>query len=117
MGVPPRADRPTPLKRPLNWENLSAADAERVVRERAEDSGKVFFGNHAWDRIGERSITRADALTILRKGYVEGKPQRTDKGEWKVTMTRRLNRSRSAGVVTIILKSDALFVKTVMWMD
>jgi hypothetical protein len=32
-------------------------------------------------------------------------------------MTRRLNRSRSAGVVTIILKNDALFVKTVMWMD
>jgi hypothetical protein len=45
-------DQPTPLKRPINWENLSAADAERVVRERAEDSGKVYFGNHAWDRIG-----------------------------------------------------------------
>ena len=83
----------------------------------AEDSGKVFFGSHAWDRIDERSITRADALTILRKGYIEGKPQNTEKGEWKVTMTRRLNRSRSAGVVTIILKNDALFVKTVMWMD
>ncbi len=110
-------DQPTPLKRPINWENLGAADAERIVRERAEDSGKVFFGDHSWDRIDERSITRADALTVLRKGHIEGNPQRTERGEWKVTMTRHLNRSRSAGVVTIILRDDALFVKTVMWMD
>jgi hypothetical protein len=108
---------PTPLRRPINWDKLNASDAERVVRERAEDSGQVFFGEHAWDRIDQRSITRADALTILRRGFVEGEPVRTERGEWKVTMTRRLNRSRSAGVVTIILDESGLFVKTVMWMD
>ena len=108
---------PTPLKRPINWDKLNAADAERVVRERAEDSGNVFFGEHAWDRVEQRSITRADALTILRRGFVEGEPTKTERGEWKVMMTRRLNRSRSAGVVTIILDRDGLFVKTVMWMD
>ena len=108
---------PTPIKRQINWEKLNAADAERVVRERAQDSGKVFFGEHAWDRIDERSITRTDALSILRKGYAEGQPMKTEHGEWKVTMTKRLNRSRSAGVVTILISDEGLFVKTVMWMD
>ena len=108
---------PTPLQRPINWEKLNAADAERVVRERAEDSGKVFFGEHAWVRIEERGITRADALAILRRGFIDGEPKRTENGEWQVIITRRLNRSRSGGVVTVILESDGLFVKTVMWMD
>ena len=108
---------PTPLKRPINWQRLNTTDAENVIRERSQDSGKVFFSDHAWERIEERTITRAEALEILRRGYVDGEPIQTSTGEWQVIMTRQMNRSRSAGAVTIILSDDSLFVKTVMWMD
>ena len=110
-------DEPTPIKRPINWNRLNAADAERVIRERAQKSENVMFGPHAWDRIDERSITQPEAYEILRRGYVDGEPIRDTDGSWKVIMTRKMNRSRTAGVVTLILSGEDLFVKTVMWMD
>jgi hypothetical protein len=108
---------PTPLKRPINWDRLNAADAESVVRERAKVTENILFGTHAWDRVDERSITQVEAYEILRRGYVDGEPTREADGSWKVIMTRKMNRSRSAGVVTLILSGEDLFVKTVMWMD
>lgn len=113
-----RMTDPTPIQRPINWSRLNAADAERVVHERAKTTEKVFFGPHAWERIEERSITQVEAYEILRRGYVDGDPTREADGSWKVIMTRKMNRSRTAGVVTLIVSGDEdLFVKTVMWMD
>lgn len=78
----------------------------------------MFFGDHAFDRIEERSITRIDALRILRTGYVEGNLQKNVDGDWEVTVVKRMPGCREAGVVVIVFREDdELFVKTVEWMD
>lgn len=49
---------------------------------------------------------------------MDSAPERTERGEWKVTVVKRIAGRREAGVVTIILKdAETLFVKTVEWMD
>ena len=109
---------PTPFKRPINWSNLRTDEAERLVRERAEDSSRVIFGYHAFDRIEDRSITQPDAYNILRQGFIESAPQLNMENDWEVIVTKRMSGTRKAGVVTIIFREDeTLFVKTVEWMD
>ncbi|HZT90268.1 MAG TPA: hypothetical protein VFA12_20175 [Stellaceae bacterium] len=109
---------PIPFKRPVNWARLRADQAEAIVRERAKTEVNVIFGDHAFDRIDDRSILAEDAYWILQTGFVEGQPEYVGEGEWKVIMVRRMPGCREAGVVTIIVSSnDEVFVKTVEWMD
>jgi hypothetical protein len=80
----------------------------------------VIFGDHAYERVGERSITQEDALAILRQGHIEGDPQLAANGlDWKVVVVRRMPGGREAGAVTVIYRppSQELFVVTVEWMD
>ena len=91
--------------------------AERRIRAIAADSGKVILGDHAVERMAERDIFDFDVLRILRDGSIRGDPERTPRGEWKCKMVMRLRGGRDAGVVTIILRDDRLFVKTVEWED
>ena len=78
----------------------------------------IIFGEHAFERVDERSITQLDAYNILRTGFIEDGPQRNIEGEWEVIVVKRMPGSREAGVVTIIFRDrEYLFVKTVEWMD
>jgi hypothetical protein len=96
---------------------LTAARAEKVIHQSAQDAGNVVLGEHALERMSERGIFTTDVLRILRTGWVDDEPERTDYGEWKCKMTLDINRGRTAGVVTIIMQNDMLFVKTVEWED
>lgn len=58
-----------------------------------------------------------DVLRALRSGTVSGEPEMTPRGEWKVKMVRQIRGAREVGVVTIILRSERLFIKTVEWED
>ena len=100
--------------RPINWASLKTDDAERVIREYAQDDKNVLFRTHSRTRQQERDITRTDCLCILRDGYVEPMPKLNKQGEWEVKVTKRLRGQRYATVVTIILGNGKLFVKTVM---
>jgi hypothetical protein len=110
---------PTPLRRPVNWEQLRPDDAERIVQERAQDSSNVIFSDHAFDRSDERTIPQPDAYRILRTGYVEGSPVQNLDGDWEVNVVKRMpGSSREAGVAVVIFREgEDLFVKTVKWMD
>ncbi len=109
---------PNPPPRPIDWARLRADEAERVIRERAEDTSRVAFGLHAFERLEERSITQPDAYDILRTGHVEGDPEKNVEDDWETIVVKRMPGGREAGVVTIIFrKRDLLFVKTVEWMD
>ncbi len=109
---------PTPFRRPVNWAKIRTDEAERIIRERAEDSGNVYFGIHAFERVDERSITQPDAIRILRTGHVDGPLQRNLDGEWEATIVKKMPGCREAGVVTIVYQEGGdLFVKTVEWMD
>jgi hypothetical protein len=109
-----------PPKRPINWARLTAGDAERVIRERANDSSKVIVieGAHAQLRGEERDILAPDMWNILRRGFVLRDPILNARGDWEAVIQRRIKGTRDAGVATIILTRDEkLIVKTIMWMD
>ncbi len=96
---------------------LTAANAEKVIHQASRNADNVIFGAHAMQRMSEREIFAIDTLRILRNGWVDDEPERTDSGEWKCKITLDIKQGRTAGVVTIILHNDMLFVKTVEWED
>ena len=54
--------------RPINWKKPKTDVAERLIRQRSEDTSKVIIGDHAFERIDEREIVQADVYRILRTG-------------------------------------------------
>jgi hypothetical protein len=108
---------PIPFRRPIRWAKLRADEAQGVIRERCKDTANVFIGEHAFDRVEERTITTEDVYRILETGHVDGDPIKEGE-EWKVIVVKRMPGTRKAGVVTLFAERDgALFVKTVQWMD
>lgn len=96
---------------------LTAAVAEKRIREIAQVTENVILGTHALERMLEREIFDADVYRVLRTGYVDEAPVQATNGEWKCKVVRKIRGDRSAGVVTIILLNGKLFVKTVEWED
>jgi hypothetical protein len=88
------------------------------VRKTAVDSSNVAFSDHALDRMEERDITTLDALRTLQTGDIVGaiEPGKST-GEWKCKMVARKKGSRDLGVVSVVLRTGRLFVKTVEWED
>lgn len=74
------------MRRPIHWDRLRGDEAERIVRERAADTANFIIGDHALDRVEERSITTVDVYRILRTGRVKGDPEKTADGDWKVVV-------------------------------
>ena len=96
---------------------LTAAVAEKRIRQISLVTENVILGNHALERMAEREIYDIEVLRVLRTGYVDERPERTAQDEWQCKVTLKIKGGRSAGVVTIILQSGKLFVKTVEWED
>lgn len=97
---------------------MTPQKAELLIKELAKDSKNVRFGTHAIERMEEREISFADAMRVLCNGYIEGKPEKGKKpNEWKCKMVRHARGNRDIGVVTIIIREEFLFVKTVEWED
>jgi hypothetical protein len=96
---------------------LTANEAARRIHQTAERTEYVIFGQHALERMEERGITDAQVYEVLRTGHVTEPPALTELGEWKCKIVKQLRGDREAGVVTIILKSGKLFIKTVEWED
>lgn len=89
-----------------------------MVRTAAADSANVKFGMHALERMEERGITTLDALRVLRQGDLKGGIEAgTQRGEWKCKIVRQIKGSREIGVVTVVMSSGRLFIKTVEWED
>lgn len=106
-----------PSARRVTSFRLTRALAEQRIKALAETSDNISWSVHALNRMDEREIFDGDVLRILRRGMVDGDPEKTPKGEWKCKMVYGLRGSREAGVVVIILKRGGLFIKTVEWED
>lgn len=98
-----------------------------VIRLLAEHSERVFWGDHAFERLELRD-SRSDielnttvALRVLRLGDIDGDIEAgANKGEWKVKVIAPLSHKRgerNVGVVVIVLNAEGLFVKSVEWED
>ena len=81
---------------------LTAACAEKLVRQLAEVSANVIIGHHARKRMAGRDIDAIDVFRMLRTGSVDTEPIRTTRGEWQCKVTLKIRGGRSAGIVTII---------------
>ena len=78
----------------------------------------VYFGRHARERMEERSITRQDAIRVLRMGEIEGEIEGGQKPEeWKCKVIGRVKGSREIGVVTVVAGGESIFIITVEWED
>lgn len=95
-------------------------EAMEVLREIAKnDTGRVFLGKHARQRMAEREI---DTLSVYRALSI-GEPR----GEWlpganaaetKLEVVYRPPGARQFVVVTVVLVDDRkAFVRTVFWAD
>ena len=93
-------------------------DLMKAIRLLSKDSGKVFFGKHARERMAGRGFSDRDALYVLGIGEIKGEiTPGKQSGEWKCKIVAKLRGSREAGVVTIVLNLSQVFVKTVEWED
>lgn len=110
IGMPHGKKNVTPIR-------LTAGVAQSRIRKIAEISENVILGTHARKRMAERDILDVDVFRTLRQGYVDEAPELTQNNEWMVKITLKIKGGRTAGVVTIMLQSGKLFVKTVEWED
>lgn len=113
----PDKNKVVPFERPIRWDNLRTDEAQRVVRKRAEDN-KIKFSYHAEERQEERDFNNADAMRIIKEGYIQDPPIKNEFGDWEVKVVRRMPGGRDAAAAIIILTNDDhILIKTVMWMD
>jgi hypothetical protein len=96
---------------------LTASHAETRIRQAAQDTSNVILSEHALDRMEERGFDDQQVFEILRNGHVLENPTFTEFEEWKCKIVKKLRGGRDAGVITIILRSGKLFIKTVEWED
>jgi FAD synthase len=110
MALGGKPDRVTALR-------LTAAGAQRRIRQLAEHSDTIVWTRHAEDRMLERDFSTRDVLTALRLGTVENAPECPRQGHWKCKVTHGHHRGRAMGVVTVIVHDKQLHVVTVEWED
>lgn len=96
---------------------LDTRQAERLIAQLAEESSRIYYTNHAQDRMEERNVSMQDIEKILRNGFCAEQPMRDEKGQWKCKLIRHHHGNRDVGVVTVILRSQALLIVTVEWED
>lgn len=96
---------------------LTPRVAESRIQKLAQITENVIFSTHARQRMDEREFIDIDVLRILRTGSIEGWPEVTERNEWKCKMVLEMRGGRTAGVITIILHKEKLFIKTVEWED
>jgi len=97
---------------------MTAQRAELIIKGLAKESKSVRFSEHALERMEERDISLADVTRVLCNGYIEGAPEKGKKAnEWKCKMVRHARGNREIGVITIIIREEFLFIKTVEWED
>lgn len=89
-----------------------------IVRNLACQSGTIGWSNHVLERMEQRGISRLDVIRVLQFGDVKGAVEAgANEGEVKVKMAFKPKGRREIGVVTIVMRLQRLFLKTVEWED
>lgn len=96
---------------------LRSDKAQTIIREIAQDTSRVILGDHARQRSEERDISDIEIYRGLQRGHVLDEPTLTSRREWKCKVQYQTKGTRDIGIVTVILTSGRLFVKTVEWED
>ncbi len=66
---------------------LNDAAALRIIRAVAKESERVFFSEHAVQRMKQRHITRVQVLECLRRGTISEPTHQDVHGNWKCNVS------------------------------
>ena len=93
--------------------DLTPVHAKRILEDVAQESGRVYFTNHAEERMIERNITRHQVLRCLKHGNIIEGPCRNINGNWQlsihvfsagenITVVAALNKDKSGNYIIVI---------------
>ena len=69
---------------------MNDASALKLLRDIAQDSGRVIFTHHARQRMRQRKITAVQVLACLQRGIVSEPVAQDVHGNWKLTVSQRV---------------------------
>lgn len=98
----------------ISIHQMSNVQLQSHIRRLAQDSGSVYFLDHARLRMQERSINDLQVLECLRTGVVQRPPRRFKTGELRVRMDH-FGSARNLSVMVSLDEQDPdVLVVTVM---
>jgi len=95
---------------------LAKPVAARVIKELADDSGRIVLLDHCRKRMAKRRVTRRQVEQCLQKGSITEGPFMNSHGNWQVNMYRHAAGEELTCTVAIEW-AERLLVITVMRRD
>jgi hypothetical protein len=92
---------------------MNDANALRLLREIAADSGQVIFTDHAAKRMVQRKVTRPMVLDCLRAGAVDESVALDPHGNWKLPVWKRAAGKDLRIAVAIDLPNRAIVITVI----
>lgn len=89
---------------------MNDASALKLLRDIAQDSGRVIFTQHARLRMRQRKVTALQILACLQHGIVSEPVALDVHGNWKLTVTRRVAGKDLNVAVAIDVPSRAIII-------
>jgi hypothetical protein len=104
------------LKRPFppahQPDRLSAADAIKLIRMLAADTGKIVVIPYGRKRAKERTVTRRQIELCVQKGTISEGPFLNGHGNWQVNLWRHAAGEQLTCVVAIDWVTHVLVINT-----
>jgi hypothetical protein len=104
------------LKRPFpparQPDRLSAADAIKIIRMLAADTGKIVVIPYGRKRANERKVTRRQIELCVQKGTISEGPFLNGHGNWQVNLWRHAAGEQITCVVAIDWVTHVLVINT-----
>lgn len=99
----------------LAFRDMTNVQLQAHIRRMAKDSARVFFTEHAYERMARRSVSDWEVFVCLRQGVIERPPvQDRLKGTLKCTMEHFGSVRNLAVVVALDDEDPDVIVVTVM---
>jgi hypothetical protein len=89
---------------------MNDASALKLLRDIAQDSGRVIFTQHARQRMRQRKVTPVQVLACLQHGIISEPVALDMHGNWKLTVTRRVAGKDLNVAVAIDVPSRAIII-------
>jgi hypothetical protein len=93
-------------------DQLSAADALKIIRMLAADTGKIVLIPYGKKRANERRVTRRQIELCVQKGTISEGPFINGHGNWQVNLWRHAAGEQITCVVAIDWVTHVLVINT-----
>ena len=112
----PHSAKVVQLRRPFppaeQPDQLSAADALKIIRMLAADTGKIVLIPYGKKRANERRVTRRQIELCVQKGTISEGPFINGHGNWQVNLWRHAAGEQITCVVAIDWITHVLVINT-----